>query len=500
MQPRAPQGDPRLRYRTLDGDEAELPRAEIEALRATLGGRLFEAGHAEHERSRALWNAMVDRRPALVATCASASDVGAAVRFARTHAMSLSVRGGGHHIAGNAVAEGGLVIDLSRMRGVRVDPATRRARVQGGALLGDVDAACQAHALATPLGINSTTGFAGLCLGGGFGWLTRKHGLTIDNLVAAEIVGADGIARVVSETSEPDLFWAIRGGGGNFGVVTWFELALHPFGPTVHAGFVAFPGDEATAIARAVRDFDDAASDELSVWMVMRKAPPLPFLAPEVHGQDVVILPVFYAGDAKDGPKATAPVLSFGKPLGTMLGPLPYVAFQQALDPLLGPGFRNYWKTNEFAELTDEALDAVIEAGRAVPNAMSELFVGALGGAMGRVPSDATAYAGRDARFVMNVHGRWESPGDDARVRTWARETFARTAPFATGGGYVNFLTEDEASRVASAYGGNYERLREVKARFDPDNLFRMNHNVPPATRAGGRGERPSRGGRRPSA
>lgn len=486
-----------LAYRTLDGEEAQLARASVDELRAALVGAISTAGDAEHERARAVWNAMVDRSPALIAHCTSARDVGEVVRFARAHSMLLSVRGGGHHIAGNAVADGGVMIDLSPMRTVRVDTATRRARVDGGALLGDVDRVCQLHGLATPLGINSTTGFAGLCLGGGFGWLTRKHGLTIDNLISADVVGADGVLRTASAASEPDLFWALRGGGGNFGVVTSFEIALHPVGPIVHAGFVVYPGIAAPAVMRAFRDFDDAAPDDVAVWAVLRKAPPLPFLPTEAHGKDVVILAALYAGDASAGPAYTEPLLRFGAPLGQALGPVPYASFQQALDPLLGPGFRNYWKTNEFTELTDHALDAMIESARGVPNGSSEVIVVSLGGAMGRVPSDATAYAGRDARYVMNVHGRWDSPDDDATIRTWAREAFERTAPFATGGGYVNFLTADEPARVEAAYGGNYERLRALKSRFDPSNLFRMNHNISPEPPDWSRGQRASRGGRR---
>jgi FAD/FMN-containing dehydrogenase len=423
---------------------------------------------------------MVDRRPAMIGHCVAPEDVQELVRFAREHSMLLSVRGGGHHIAGNAVAEGGLVVDLSGMRAVAVDADRRRARVGGGALLGDVDHATQAVGLATPLGINSTTGFAGLCLGGGFGWLTRKYGLTIDNLVSAEVVTADGELRTVSESTEPDLFWAVRGGGGNFGVATSFELRLHPVGPVVHAGLVVYPGDAARDVLRAWRAFTEKAPDDLSVWVVLRKAPPLPFLPADVHGKDVVLLGAVYAGAPEDGPAATAPILRFGSPITSLLGPQPYEQFQKAFDPLLGPGARNYWKTNEFAELDDAALEALVEGARAVPGPLGEIFVAALGGAMGRVARDATAYAGRDARWVMNVHGRWQSPSDDGAFRTWARDVFEATAPFATGGAYVNFMTSDEAARVAAAYGDNYDRLVEVKRRFDPDNLFRMNHNIPP--------------------
>lgn len=469
-----------IAYRTLDDEEAHLPGSALDELRTGVRGGVSIAGEPGWERARHVWNAMVEHEPALVAHCLSAADVANVIRFAREHDMLLSVRGGGHHIAGNAIAEGGAVIDLSAMRGVRVDPDERVARVGGGALLGDVDHETQAHGLATPLGINSTTGFAGLCLGGGFGWLTRRYGLTIDNLVSADVVTADGELRVASAAREPDLFWAIRGGGGNFGVVTSFELATHPLGPQVHAGLVVYPTEQADEVLHAWRELYEYARDELSVWALMRKAPPLPFVPAEFHGTDVLLLVAAYAGDPGEGALETEPLLRFGAPIGTMLGSMPYAAWQQMFDPMLGAGARNYWKTNEFVDLDDDAIAAAIEGARAIPGAECEVFIAGLGGAMGRVPVDATAYAGRNARFVMNVHGRWQSRTDDATVRAWARDLFEATAPSATGGGYVNFLTGDDAARVTAAYGPNYERLQQVKQRFDPGNLFRMNHNIPP--------------------
>ena len=480
-------------YRTFDGSDAQLPHGALAELVTALGGRVSTHGE-DYEKARHTWNAMVEHRPAVIAHCASAEDVAAAIVFAREHEILLSVRGGGHHVAGNAVADGGLVIDLSPMRHVRVDAASRRAFVGGGALLGDVDAATQAHGLAAPLGINSTTGFSGLCLGGGFGWLTRRFGLTIDSLQSATLVTAGGERLIVSASNEPDLFWAIRGGGGNFGVVTSFELRLHPVGPLVHSAIVAFPASQARDILVKWRAFTASAPDELTVWALLRKAPPLPFLPADVHGTDVVVLVALYAGDMAEGARATAPLLTFGKPHGHVAGPQPFVAFQQMFDPLLAPGARNYWKTNEFVDLADGAIDAVIDGGRKLAGPECEIFLASLGGAMGRIGSAETAYAGRATRYVMNAHGRWRSPADDAKIRTWARDLFQATAPFATGGGYVNFLTDDEQSRVEAAYGGNYGRLRDIKERFDPDNVFRMNHNIPPRERArdDSRGARPS--------
>jgi FAD/FMN-containing dehydrogenase len=470
-----------MTYSTLDRDVRQLPSADVDALAAQISGGLLRAGDTGYEDARKVWNATVDRRPAAIARCLTDADVQAAVRFAAAHRMLVSVRGGGHHIAGNAVADGGLMIDLSALRAVDVDVAGRTARVGAGALLKDFDATAQAHGLATPLGINSTTGVAGLTLGGGFGWLTRRYGLTIDNLLSARVVMADGSLRTASPREETDLFWALRGGGGNFGVATSFEFALHPVGPEVYAGFVVYPIAQARQVLRAWRDFAATAPDELSVWTVLRKAPPLPFLPVAAHGTEVVIFPIVYAGDIEAGRRAVAPIERFGEPIAVALAPTPYAGFQGAFDPLLAPGGRNYWKSNNFSRLSDAAIDEVIAAAAGLPGGECEIFVAQLGGAMARVAPEATAFAGRDASFIMNVHGRWSDPGDDERVRHWARAAFSAAAPHATGSGYVNFLTEDEGERVATAYGRNYPRLQALKRRFDPDNLFRMNLNIAPA-------------------
>jgi FAD/FMN-containing dehydrogenase len=305
--------------------------------------------------------------------------------------------------------------------------------------------------------------------------------MTVDNLLSATVVTADGTVRVASAASEPDLFWALRGGGGNFGVVTSFEFQLHPVGPEVYAGLVVYPFTQARQVLRAWRDFTAGAPDDLSVWTVLRKAPPLPFLPASAHGTDVVILPLVYSGDVEAGRQAAAPVLQFGDPIGTALAPTPYAAFQSAFDPLLTPGARNYWKSNNFSKLTDAALDVMIAAAGRLPGPECEIFVAQLGGAMSRVKPAATAFFGRDARFIVNLHGRCADARDDERVRAWARQAFQEAAPHATGTGYVNFLTEDETERVVASYGTNYRRLQTVKQRFDPGNLFRMNLNISPA-------------------
>ena len=473
-----------LAYSTLDQQTREIHHSVVDDFARRIGGGVLRRGDAAYEDARKVWNATVDRFPAMIVRCRTTEDVLAAVRFAAAHRMLLSVRGGGHHIAGNAVAQGGLMLDMSAMNAIRIDAAKRQARVGPGALLADFDREAQAHGLATPLGINSTTGVAGLTLGGGFGWLTRRHGLSIDNLLSATVVTADGIVREASATSEPELFWALRGGGGNFGVVTSFLFKLHPVGPEVYAGLVVYPVAQARQVLRAWRDFCADAPDELSVWTVLRKAPPLPFIPEAAHGTDVVIFPLVHCGDIDAGMRAAAPVLQFGDPLASALGPTPYAGFQAAFDPLLAPGQRNYWKSNNFSALSDAALEVVMAAATRSPGPQCEIFVAQLGGAMARVKPEATAFVGRDAHFIMNVHGRWSDASDDERVRRWARQTFDDASHHATGSGYVNFLTEDEAERVAASYGQNHRRLQALKRRYDPTNLFRMNLNIAPAMAA----------------
>jgi FAD/FMN-containing dehydrogenase len=449
-------------------------------LKAAVRGEILAPGDPAYESARVIWNAMIDRRPALIVRCASADDVRSAIGFARENRLEISIRGGGHNIAGNAVCDGGLMIDLSSMKDIRVDAANRRAFVESGATLHDVDAATQAHGLATPVGINSTTGIAGLTLGGGFGWLTRKHGLTVDNLISADIVTADGEQRHLSARENADLFWAIRGGGGNFGVVTRFEFGLHPVGPDVHAGLIVFPFDRAADVLRQYRDFVRSAPEDLNPWVVVRKAPPLPFLPATVHGQPIVALALFHAGAPADAEKAIAPVRGFGPAVGEHVGPVPYVAWQQAFDPLLTPGARNYWKSHNFTELSDGALDSIVEFAGRLPLPQCEIFVGLIAGAANRVAPDATAYRHRDAKFVMNVHGRWDTAAEDETGTTWARAFFKASAPYASAGAYVNFMTAEETERIRAAYGANYDRLVAIKRRYDPENVFHLNQNIAP--------------------
>ncbi len=460
---------------------ASVQTQKIEQLKAGFQGSVVLPGDAAYEGARAIWNAMIDKRPAIIARCTSTADVVRAVKFAKDNGLVLAIRGGGHNIAGSALCDGGIVIDLSQMKAVEVDASKRRATVEGGATLADLDAAAQAHGLATPTGINSTTGVAGLTLGGGFGWLSRKFGMTVDNLESAEVVTANGEVVQASATEHPDLFWALRGGGGNFGVVTRFEFRLHPVGPDLLTGLIVFPIASAKSVLQKYRAFMTTAPDELTVWVVLRKAPPLPFLPASVHGQGVVILAVIYAGDPKAGEALIEPLKKFGTPVGEHIGVQPYAAWQQAFDPLLTPGARNYWKSHNFIDLKDELLDKVIEYVGKLPSPECEIFFGAIGAATTRMAPDATAYAHRDARYVMNVHGRWREAADDQRCIAWARDYFKASAPFASGGVYVNFLTAEEGDRVRAAYGPSFDRLAKIKRKYDPDNLFRTNWNIKPS-------------------
>jgi FAD/FMN-containing dehydrogenase len=470
-----------MTIKTTDGKSVTLPSEALDALRGSLRGAVCLPGEPGYDEARTIWNAMIDKRPAVIVRAAGANDVIQTVRLAGQHGLLLSVRGGGHNIAGSAVCDGGLMLDLSRMSSVRVDPKARTARVEPGAKLSDFDKEAQAFGLATPIGINSTTGVAGLTLGGGFGWISRKYGMTVDNLLSADVVTAAGELVRASGEENPDLFWAIRGGGGNFGVVTSFEFKLHPVGPEVIAGLIVHPFSAAKDVLHEYRRLVAKAPDDLCCWAVLRKAPPLPFLPPEVHGTEVVVLALCYAGEKAAGEKAVAPFKAIGKPIADVVGPAPFAAWQTAFDPLLTPGERNYWKSHDFVELSDGVIDVVLGAVRTLPSPQCEIFIASLGGAINRVPADATAYPHRDIEFLMNVHTRWISPSEDKACVAWARSFYDSAAPFATGGVYVNFMPDDEAQRVRTgAYGANYERLAKIKAKYDPKNLFRVNQNVAP--------------------
>jgi len=462
------------------GSTTILNDSDLERLTTALRGQFVVPGEAAYDEARTIWNAMIDRRPGAVVRSAGAADVVRAVRFARDHDLELSVRAGGHNIAGNAVREGALLVDLTPMKSVQVDPNGRTARVEPGVLLGEFDNEAQAFGLATPLGINSTTGVAGLTLGGGFGWTSRKLGMSIDNLLSVDIVTADGELRRASGSENEDLFWAVRGGGGNYGIVTSFEFRLHPVGPEVLSGLIFYPQAKAAELLPRYRRIVAEAPDELTCWVVLRKAPPLPFLPDAVHGTDVIIFAACYIGDMSRGEKAMAPLRALGDPIADVIGPHPFTGWQGAFDPLLTPGARNYWKSHDFLELSEDLTATILDYAGRLPSPECEIFIGHLGGAVNRVAPDATAYPHRDTDFIMNVHTRWQDAAQDGECVQWARDLFEATKQYATGGVYVNFLTEDEADRVTGAYGANLERLAAIKAKYDPENRFRANQNIAP--------------------
>jgi len=457
-----------------------MTRYNIDGLKNKLKGQIVLPEDSNYDDVRKIWNAMIDRRPAMIIRSEEAADVSRSILFARENGLEISIRGGGHNIAGNAVCDNGLMIDLSLMKSVRVDVENKRAYVGPGATLHDFDSAVQPYGLATPVGINSTTGIAGLTVGGGFGWLTRKYGMTVDNLVSADVMTVEGNTRKASERENANLFWGIRGGGGNLGIVTEFEFKLHPVGPEIFAGLIVFSLKQATQVLDQYRRFASSAPEDLNVWVVLRKAPPLPFLPPDVHGKEVIVLAVFYGGDPAAAPKIVEPLRGFGDILGEHAGVMPYVQWQQAFDPLLTPGARNYWKSHNFEEINDAAIKTIVEYASKLPSAQTEIFIALISGAANRVAPNAMAYGNRDAKFVLNVHGRWEDAQDDKRCIDWARSFFQASAPYASKGAYVNFMTEEEGERVAAAYGANYNRLVEIKRKYDPENILHMNQNVKP--------------------
>jgi FAD/FMN-containing dehydrogenase len=447
------------------------------------GGRLIEPGHADYDSARAVWNGAIDRHPRLIARCNGAADVAAAVLFARARHLEIGVRGGGHNVAGTAVCDDGLVIDLSKMRAVLVDPTGRTARVQGGALWSDVDRETQAHGLATTGGIVSHTGVAGLTLGGGLGWLMRKHGLTIDNLLSADLVTAEGKQVRVSEDEHPDLFWALRGGGGNFGVVTSFEFRLHPVGPTVLAGPLMWDATDTTRVLRLYRDLLRDAPDELGTVVRFGTAPPLPAIPEGLRWRPVTMVGTCYAGPIEEGDELLRPLRELGPaPLLDLVAPTPYVDHQTAIDSTVPHGWDYYWKSTHLPELSDDLIDVITEHAFAASSPRSYGALFHLGGSVSRVAEGDTAFGNRQAAHAMTFDGVWRPGEDHAEHDTaWARDFFASLDRFRDGV-YVNFLADDEQpDRVHEAYGGDvYERLRDVKTRYDPDNVFHHNQNIPP--------------------
>ncbi|CRX39213.1 FAD-binding oxidoreductase [Estrella lausannensis] len=461
------------------GELAEISDAALNELRMQLKGKVILPVDLDYDEVRKVWNGMIDQKPALIIRSAGVADVIYAVRFAKKFNLLISVRGAGHNIAGRALHDDALLIDLSEMRAVFVDPVSKTLIASPGATLADIDHETQVYGLALPLGINSTTGISGLALGGGFGWLSRSLGLTSDNLLSAEVVTVEGERIVCDSENHPDLFWGLSGGGGNFGIVTSFKFRLHSVGPMLFCGPVVFSMKEGKEVLQKYRDFCKECPEELTVWAVLRHAPPFPFIDAKNHGNPVIILVGVYNGPVDQGEECLVRLKSFGTALGDGLGPAPFEFFQKAFDPMLTPGARNYWKSHNFIELSDDLIDTLLQYAATLPSKASEIFIGQMGGKTNAVEKDSTAYPHRDVNFIMNVHTRWIDKVDDEPCIQWARLLYEEAKPFSSGGVYVNFVSEGD-DNVQGAYLQNARRLRELKLAYDPENILRFNLNIVP--------------------
>lgn len=459
----------------MDGGPVEITPEAYQAFKANFRGVLLTPQDAAFDETRKLWNGMIDRRPGLIARCTGTVDVVQAVRFAARHRLLLSVRSGGHNIAGLATNDGGLMVDMSLLRGIWVDPAGRMACAQAGCTLADLDRETQLHGLAAVLGFVSTTGIAGLTLGGGFGYLTRRHGWTCDTLVSMEVVMADGQVVRASADEHAELFWALRGGGGNFGVVTAFEYRLFPVGPEILGGAIAWHGADARQVLQAYRDVSARAPRELTSVAVLRVAPPAPWLPPEIHGQPMAAIFVCHTGDTAEAEALLAPLREVARPVADTVMRRPYVQMQSLLDATQPKGRRYYWKSHYLADIGPSLMDLAVEHAGRIASPFSALLMFQIQGALGEQSADHSPAGNRDAAYVLNIAASWEKPEEDALQLRWARDCFEATRDCSTGGTYINFLTEEEgAERIQAAYGkANLDRLAVLKARYDPHNLFR---------------------------
>lgn len=462
-----------------------VDRNAMQEFEAHFRGRLVRPGDADYDEARAVWNGMIDRRPALIALCANVKDVVAAVHFARENGLLVAVRGGGHNVAGHATCDGGLVIDLSQMKRIEVDPEARLARAEAGVTWGELDAATQAYGLATPGGVFSRTGIAGLTLGGGFGWLRSKHGLSCDNLVAAQVVTAGGRVLHASDTENRDLLWGLRGGGSNFGVVTHFTYQLHPVGPEVMFVFVLHDGagERMAQALRFYRDFCATAPDEASTIAACGIVPPHAEIFPvEIHHRPFVLFCGLFAGPIEEGTRALQPLVDFGTPLIDFSGVKPYIAAQQAFDADYPDGMRYYWKSLNLVRLDDAAIDRIVAHAHQQPSVLSTTDLWHIGGAVTRADAGASAFHGRHAAFLLNPEANWQDPRDDEANIRWARQFVEDMREFSDGGRYLNFAGFQEEGDVMmrSAFGPHYVRLVALKQEYDPTNLFRLNQNIPP--------------------
>lgn len=442
-------------------------------------GRVVRRGDDDYDNARTIWNAMIDRYPAMIAQCMDARDVMTAVAFARENDLPTSIKSSGHNVAGNALCDDGLVIDLSSMKYIQIDPEARIARAGAGVTWGEFDRATQQYGLATTGGLVSTTSIAGFTLGGGMGWLERKYGLTCDNLLAAEVVTAEGKLVRASPDENPDLFWALRGGGGNFGIVTEFTYRLHPVGPTVLGGMLVWPLKDAERIYQFYREFTADLPEELTTMASPITAPPAPFIPSGLHGKPCIAIVGCYAGSLEEGKRTIAPVRDLS-PAVDLFDEVPYTALQTILDDISAAGRRNYWKNEYLSVLSDEAIQVIISSFEKVPSSITHVDVHDLGGAIRRVGETETAFSHRDARYVCNIVTGWTDPADDQNNVSWTRELYSALQPYSMGASYVNFMASEGEQSVKASYGSNYQRLTEVKHKYDPTNFFRYNQNIKP--------------------
>jgi len=467
--------------RNTDSAKKYIGQSEIEKFKVSFRGSVLSPGTHGYDQARKIWNGIFDRKPALITRCVGTSDVIRAVKFAIDNDLEISVKGGGHNSAGTAVCEGGLMIDLSLMRRVTVNHQKKTARVDGGCLLGDVDSETQLHGLAVSAGIVSHTGVGGLALGGGFGWISRKHGLSVDNLISAEVVTASGKLVTVSENENQDLFWGIRGGGGNFGIVTSFEFKCAGIGQEVYSGLIVKNFDDARHYMQFHRKYVRTLPDEMTVWMVARHAPPLSFLPDGVHGKMVVIVPFIWLGEPEEGEKLIKPIREATTSLGEGFGMHPWVDWQSGFDGLVGHGARNYWKSHHLNDLSDACIDRIVEFAGRLPSEECEVFIPHMEGVPSRTPENDTAFSHRTTPFVLNIHTRWQNTEDDEKCLKWARDFHEKTKDFASGV-YVNFLSQEGEDRIKEAYTGEvWDRLVDIKNKWDPQNRFHMNQNIKPS-------------------
>lgn len=457
-----------------------LDQITIQEFSQTLSQPLIMPSDSGYDEGRSVWNGMVDKRPAMIAKCINADDVIKCVKFAQNHDLLVSVKGGGHNVAGRAVCDDGLMINLSQMNTVIVDPVKRTARVESGATIGELDKETQKFGLATPVGIVSKTGIAGLTLGGGNGYLGRKHGLTIDNLLSVELVTAKGDLITANETENPDLFWALRGGGGNFGVVTSFEFKLHEIGPEIMTARVFYPIEDVKQVLKFYREFSSSAADEVAAYALIITVPPTdPF--PESHqGKTAIALLVSYAGSLDDGKIALEPLEKFGNPFLRLIMPMSFLDLQTSFDKSAPYGIRNYWKAHYMDLLSDEAIDVLSNYSHDIPGPLTVIGFEPFGGAITRIEESATAFPQRNASFILGIFSGWIERADDEKNINWARELYNKMTPFTSGGAYSNYLDNDDSHKVSASYGSNYSRLQEVKNKYDLNNFFRLNQNIAP--------------------